>query len=72
MPLIQIKGIDGVVNQNQKKEIIEKITDVIVSVKGETIRSSTWIIFEEVKSGDWGVGGKPVTTEDVKKMCEAA
>ena len=72
MPLVQIKGINGVINQNQKKEIIEKVTDAIVSVKGETSRPMTWVIIEDVSSGDWGVGGKPVTAEDVKKMCRAA
>ena len=72
MPLVQIKGIDGVINQNQKKEIIEKVTDAIVSVKGETSRPMTWVIIEDVNSGDWGIGGKPVTAEDVKKTCKAA
>lgn len=72
MPLVQIKGIDGVINKDQKKGIIEKVTDAIVSVKGETARQLTWVIIEDVNSGDWGVGGKPVTTEDVKKMCKAA
>ncbi|MZH02616.1 MAG: 4-oxalocrotonate tautomerase family protein [Nitrospinae bacterium] len=72
MPLVQIKGINGVINQNQKKEIIEKVTDAIVSVKGETARPLTWVIIEDVNSGDWGVGGKPVTAEDIKKKCKAA
>jgi len=28
----------------------------------------TWVIIEEVPSGDWGVGGALVTTEALKKM----
>ena len=29
---------------------------------------TTWVVVEEVKSGDWGIGGKPLTTGDVKAL----
>jgi 4-oxalocrotonate tautomerase len=32
------------------------------------MRSVTWVIVEEVKSGDWGIGGKSLTTADVKAL----
>jgi 4-oxalocrotonate tautomerase len=32
------------------------------------MRALTWVIFEEVKSGDWGIGGKPVTAQEVLKL----
>jgi 4-oxalocrotonate tautomerase len=32
------------------------------------VRSVTSVIIEEVKSGDWGIGGNPLTTEDVKAL----
>ena len=28
----------------------------------------TWVIVEEVKSGDWGIAGNPLTTADVKAL----
>jgi 4-oxalocrotonate tautomerase len=28
----------------------------------------TWTVIEEVKSGDWGIAGKPLTTADVKAL----
>jgi hypothetical protein len=31
-------------------------------------RPVTWVIVEEVKSGDWGIAGKPLTTSDVKAL----
>jgi hypothetical protein len=43
-------------------------TDAMVSIEGEAMRSVTWVVVEEVKSGDWGVGGKPITTSDVKAL----
>ena len=68
MPLIQVKLIANVFNPAQKKEIITKLTDAMVSIEGENMRPVTWVVVEEVKSGDWGVGGKPVTTGDVKAL----
>ncbi|TDU26501.1 4-oxalocrotonate tautomerase [Panacagrimonas perspica] len=68
MPLVVIKGIEGVFSAAQKQEVIKKITDTMVSVEGERMRAITWVLFEEVKSGDWGIGGKCFTAEDVKKV----
>jgi 4-oxalocrotonate tautomerase len=68
MPLIQVKIIEGVFTQEQKQEIIRKLTDALVSVEGENMRQVTTCILEEVKSGDWGIGGKSLSTEDVKAL----
>lgn len=68
MPLVTIKGIEGVFSSEEKAEIIKKITDVMVEVEGENMRPVTWVIFEEVKSGDWGIGGNAITAEKVKKI----
>jgi 4-oxalocrotonate tautomerase len=32
------------------------------------MRPVTWVLLEEVKSGDWGIGGKALTTADVKAL----
>src|SRR5262249_43068559 len=61
MPLINVKVIEGVFSDAQKAAMVEKLTDVLVGIEGEHMRPVTWVIIEEVKSGDWGVGGKPVT-----------
>jgi len=68
MPLVQIKGIEGYLNLEQKQEIIRKVTDAIVSVEGEGLRPVTWVVIEDVEPGAWGVGGQPVTAEDLSKM----
>ena len=68
MPLIQVKVIEGVFSEAQKKEMIKKITDTMVSIEGENMRQVTFVIVEEVKSGDWGIGGKAMTTSDVKAL----
>jgi 4-oxalocrotonate tautomerase len=40
----------------------------MVSVEGENMRAVTWVVIEEVKSGEWAIGGKPLTTADVKAL----
>ena len=68
MPLIQVKLIEGVFSQSQKREIIRKLTDTMVSIEGENLRPVTWVVVEEVKSGDWGIGGNGLTAADVKAL----
>ena len=68
MPLVNVKVIEGVFSDSQKRELVEKLTDAMVSVEGENMRKVTWVMIEEVKSGDLGIGGTPITTEDVKAM----
>lgn len=69
MPLAQyLKGLSGLLSVKQKGELIRKITDAIVSVEGEGLRPVTWVIIEEVPSGNRGVGGASVTTDALKKM----
>ena len=68
MPFVQIKVIEDVFSQAQKQEMIEKVTDTMVSIEGENMRPVTWVVVEEVKSGDWGIGGNPMTAEAVKEL----
>ena len=68
MPFAEIKVIEGVFTDAEKKQMIEKVTDALVSVEGETLREKTVVIVEEIKSGDWGFGGKTLSTQDVKKL----
>ena len=68
MPLVNVKLIEGVLSQAQQKEMIQKITDAVVSIEGENLREVTWVVIDEVKSGNWGIGGNAITTEDVKAL----
>ena len=44
------------------------VTDTIVAIEGEAMRGVTWVVVEEVQSGDWGIGGRPLETSDVKAI----
>jgi 4-oxalocrotonate tautomerase len=63
-----VKVIEGVFSDAQKRAMIEKVTDAMVSVEGENMRQVTWVTIEDVKSGEWGIGGKALTTEAVKAL----
>jgi 4-oxalocrotonate tautomerase len=71
MPLVDIQLIKGVFTPEQKKTMIGKVTDAIVSVEGEAMRGVTWVRVQEIESGEWAIGGQPLTTADVKKLAAA-
>ena len=68
MPLVQVRLIEGVFTEQQKSQMIEKLTETMVSIEGENLRGVTWVTIEEVRSGDWAIGGKALTTEKVKAL----
>ena len=68
MPLVDIQLIEGVFDQKQKEEMIRKVTDAMVEIEGEAMRAVTWVRVHELKSGNWGIGGKGLTTADVKAI----
>ena len=68
MPQIDVHLIKDVLNAEQKKQVIEKLTDAIVSIAGENLRCATWVNIFEINSGEWGIGGKPLTTAAVKEL----
>lgn len=71
MPLVDIQLIKGVFSPEQKREMIEKVTDTMVGIEGEAMRGVTWVRVHEVASGEWGIGGKAITAEDVRAMAGA-
>jgi 4-oxalocrotonate tautomerase len=66
MPLIQVKVIAGVFTAPQKQEIVERLTDAMVAIEGEEMRSITWCLIDEIAGGEWGIGGQVLTADDVK------
>ena len=68
MPFVNVKVIEGVFTPTQKQDMIRKLTDAMVSIEGENMRSVTWVVIEEVKSGDWGIGGVAYSTSEVKTL----
>lgn len=68
MPFVNVKVIEGVFSAEQKQEMVRRLTDTMVTIEGENMRPVTWVVVEEVNSGDWGIGGNPLSSNDVKAL----
>jgi 4-oxalocrotonate tautomerase len=71
MTLIQVTVIEGVFTGPQKHEIVERLTDAMVSIEGESMRKHVWCVVAEVASGDWGSGGQTLTADDVRAIARS-
>lgn len=68
MPLINVKVIENVFSPAEKKQIAEKLTDALVAIEGEALRPYTVVVIDEVRSGDWAVGGRTLSTADARAL----
>ena len=68
MPLVNIQVIENVFTPQQKKEMIEKVSEVMISIEGEALRPYTLVKIDEVKDGNWSVGGKIVAASDARRL----
>jgi 4-oxalocrotonate tautomerase family enzyme len=61
MPIINIRFIkDVVATEEQKQELIVKMTDTFVEVLGDVVRPFVYTIIDEVPIGLWGIAGVPM------------
>jgi 4-oxalocrotonate tautomerase len=56
MPIITIEWYEGR-SPEQKKEVAEKLTDLMVDV-GKTQREHVWIRFVDSPKSEWAMGGE--------------
>jgi 4-oxalocrotonate tautomerase len=52
MPLLQVKLVESVFTPDQKREMLYKLTDAMVSTDGENRRKVTFVSTEKTKIGD--------------------
>lgn len=60
MPYVNIKITREGATADQKKQLIEGATKLLVDVLNKN-PSTTVVIIEEVDTDNWGIGGVPVT-----------
>ena len=71
MPMVTIDVIKDVFDTKQKEEILERVTEAMLAVEGEALRSVTWVRIQEIEQGDWAIGGKALSAKDVQDMAAA-
>jgi 4-oxalocrotonate tautomerase len=64
MPLVRITVVEGAFSANQKRQIVEGVTEVLVAVHDEGVRAETWVMVDEVAVGDWGVAGQVLSADE--------
>ena len=62
MPIITIQTIKGVVltSDEQKRDLLKKMTDTFISVVGELARPYTYCIIQETPLYEWSLAGVPL------------
>jgi 4-oxalocrotonate tautomerase family enzyme len=61
MPIITVQFIkDVVANDEQKRELMVKLTDTFISVVGEVARPYTYCLIQETPQQEWSIGGVPM------------
>ncbi|WP_166263513.1 tautomerase family protein [Marinobacter caseinilyticus] len=68
MPLITVNLIENVFSNEEKAQMIRKLTDTMVEIEGEAMRPVTWVKIEEVPEGQWGIGGNALTAAMIHDM----
>ena len=68
MPVVDIQLIEGVFTPEQKKEMIEQVTETLVNIEGEAMRDVTFVRVQEYAQGEWGIGGRVLSAGDVKAI----
>jgi 4-oxalocrotonate tautomerase len=68
MPLVTIDVIKDVFTRDQKRSLVEKVTEAMVAVEGEAMRGVTWVRVQEFEQGDWAIGGKTLTAADIHAL----
>ena len=66
MPFVTVKTVKGVLNEIQKQEILEGISELIVRVAGgedQQFKESVWVVIDEQEPGNWYLGGESPTPE---------
>jgi 4-oxalocrotonate tautomerase len=68
MPLVTIDVIKDVFTPDQKRQLIDNVTEAMIAVEGETMRPVTWVRINELEQGDWAIGGQRLSAADVHAM----
>ncbi|HGY2284122.1 TPA: 4-oxalocrotonate tautomerase family protein [Citrobacter braakii] len=60
MPYVNIKITNEGATEQQKKKLMEGVTQLLVDVLNKN-PCTTIVVIDEVETDNWGIGGVPVT-----------
>lgn len=71
MPFVNLRTAKGILDEEAKRELHERLTDLLVEVEGRgnpEFRNLVFVLIEEEEPSSWSIGGVPVTTEMVREL----
>lgn len=66
MPHVIVQTIEGILDNDQKKRLLERVADVMVEIEGRgdpAFRKGVWVRIEEQPATHWYLGGAAYTPE---------
>nr|WP_279114159.1 tautomerase family protein [Enterobacter soli] len=66
MPFVNVQTLKGIMNAEQKSELLRRMTDLIVEIEGRgnsEFRQSVWILIDEHEPEQWSLGGIQPTSD---------
>jgi 4-oxalocrotonate tautomerase len=74
MPFVNVRTLKGALDADQKRQLQERLTDVLVEVEGggnPVFRQFVWVMVEEEEPSHWMIGGLVPSVEQVKALRQA-
>ncbi len=67
MPIIRVTLLEDFASLAQKEEIVQELSNSLVSVMGEIVRPYIYTLVDEVSPGAWSVQGGTIMTEEMMR-----
>jgi len=77
MPHVVIQTVKELVDDNVRKELLQRISDLMVEVEGggdESFRQHVWVTLDLIEAENWSLGGTTLTREmalEIKAKADA-
>lgn len=71
MPFVQVRTLKGALDNEQKRELQRRLTDVMVEIEGngnEAFRPFVWILISEEDPENWSIAGQAASLEALRAI----
>jgi 4-oxalocrotonate tautomerase len=68
MPFANLKVPAGTLTNEQKQELVTKVTDMYAATFGDAVRDNTMVLVDEVVDGGWGLRGEVLTLAKLQQQ----
>lgn len=67
MPIIRLTLLENFASSAEKEEIVQELSNSLVSVMGEIVRPYIYALVDEVPAGAWSIQGGTIMTEEMMR-----